>query len=531
MAKPGTPSTYRANYLAGRLRAASIGREQARFAELVGGRGRTVSYGEMFDAAERIAAVLVAAGVEPGDRVAAQVEKSLEAVQLYLGTVLAGGVFLPLNPDYTATEMAYFLGDSAPSVFVCDPSKMESLGAVAGKAGVSVQFSLAADGTGTLSEAAAGESGGLGEVGGFDAIARGKDDLAALLYTSGTTGRAKGAMLSHGNLASNAAALRDCWRFADADVLIHALPLFHTHGLFVAINTVLVAGASLRFMPKFDADAIVAAMARATVLMGVPTFYVRLLNHPGLDRDAAAGMRLFISGSAPLLAETHHAWRNVTGHAILERYGLSETGMNLSNPYHGERRAGTVGLPLPGVEVRLTDMTNTADMADPTGGAELPRGEVGMIEVRGPNVFRGYWHIPEKTREALRENGFFITGDLGVMDARGYVTLVGRTTDVIISGGYNVYPKEIETLINGIEGVTESAVIGLPHPDFGEGVAAVVVVDAAANLKADDVLAGLKDKLAGFKQPKFIFFTEKLPRNAMGKVQKNILRELYDGAF
>ena len=526
MAKPGTPSTYRTNYLAGRLRAASIGREQARFAELAGGRGGTVSYGEMFDAAERIAAVLVAAGVKPGDRVAAQVEKSLEAVQLYLGTVLAGGVFLPLNPDYTATEMAYFLGDSAPSVFVCDPSKMkspgEALGAVAGKSGVGVQFSLAADGTGTLTEAAE-ESGGLG--GGFDAIARGKDDLAAILYTSGTTGRAKGAMLSHGNLASNAAALRDCWHFADADVLIHALPLFHTHGLFVAINTVLVAGASLRFISKFDADAIVAAMARATVLMGVPTFYVRLLNHPGLDRDAAAGMRLFISGSAPLLAETHHAWRSVTGHAILERYGLSETGMNLSNPYHGERRAGTVGLPLPGVEVRLTDM------ADPTGGAELPRGEVGMIEVRGPNVFRGYWHRPEKTREAFRENGFFITGDLGVMDARGYVTLVGRTTDVIISGGYNVYPKEIETLINGIEGVMESAVIGLPHPDFGEGVAAVVVGDAGANLKADDVLANLKDKLAGFKQPKFIFFAEKLPRNALGKVQKNILRELYDGAF
>ena len=524
MAKPSTPGTYRANYLASRLRAASIGRERTCFAELADGRGRTVSCGEMFDAAERIAAVLVAAGVKPGDRVAAQVEKSMEAVQLYLGTVLAGGVFLPLNPDYTATEMAYFLGDSTPSVFVCDPSKMEALGAVAGKAGVGVQFSLAADGTGTLSEAA-GESNGLGEVGGFDAIARGKDDLAAILYTSGTTGRAKGAMLSHGNLASNAAALRDCWRFADADVLIHALPLFHTHGLFVAINTVLVAGASLRFIPKFDADAIVAAMARATVLMGVPTFYVRLLNHPGLDRDVAAGMRLFISGSAPLLAETHHAWRSVTGHAILERYGLSETGMNLSNPYHGERRAGTVGLPLPGVEVRLTDM------ADPTNGAELPRGEVGMIEVRGPNVFQGYWRRPEKTREALRENRFFITGDLGVMDARGYVTIVGRTKDVIISGGYNIYPKEIETLINGIEGVTESAVIGLPHPDFGEGVAAVVVGDAGANLKADHVLANLKDKLAGFKQPKFIFFTEKLPRNAMGKVQKNILRELYDGAF
>lgn len=521
MEKRGTPGTYRANYLAGRLRAASIGREQARFAELAGGRdrGSAVSCGEMFNAAERIAAVLAAAGVEPGDRVAAQVQKSLEAVQLYLGTVLAGGVFLPLNPAYTATEMAYFLGDSEPSVLVCDPSKMEALGSVAGNAGVGVQFSLAADGSGTLSEAAAKES---GRPGGFDAIARGKDDLAAIIYTSGTTGRSKGAMLSHGNLASNADTLKDCWRFAGSDVLIHALPLFHTHGLFVAINTMLVAGSSLLFMPGFDADAILAAMKRATVLMGVPTFYVWLLNHPGLGRDAAAGMRLFVSGSAPLLAETHHAWRRVTGHAILERYGLTETGMNLSNPYDGERRAGTVGLPLPGVEVRITD---------PAGGAELPQGEVGMIEVRGANVFRGYWRMPEKTREELRENGFFITGDLGVMDERGYVTLVGRTKDLIISGGYNVYPWEVETLINGIEGVRESAVIGLPHPDFGEGVAAVVVGDSGANLKADDVLAGLKDKLAGFKQPKHVFFTEKLPRNAMGKVQKNILRELYDRAF
>ena len=511
---------YGANYLAARLRAASVGREEACFAEVVdGGRGSDgdriprILYGELFDAAERIARVLVAAGVGPGERVAVQVEKSPEALQLYLGVVLAGGVFVPFNPAYTATEMAYFLGDSQPSVLVCEPGRLDALGAVAGGC---VEFSLAADGSGTLSAAAAQVSDGSA---GFEAVARGADDLAAILYTSGTTGRAKGAMLSHENLACNALTLKDCWRFTDADRLLHALPLFHTHGLFVAIHITLLAGSSLILMPGFDGEAILANLGRATVLMGVPTFYARLLDHPDLAGDATAGMRLFISGSAPLAAETHHRWRKKTGHAILERYGLTETGMNTSNPWDGERRAGTVGLPLPGVEVRITD----------PAGAGLPQGEIGGIEVRGANVFQGYWGMPDKTREALREDGFFVTGDLGVMDARGYVSIVGRDKDLIISGGYNVYPREIENLIDGIKGVRECAVIGVPHPDFGEGVAAVVVGDPGAHLTAGDVLAGLAHKLARFKQPKQVFFRDELPRNAMGKVRKDLLREVYGG--
>ncbi len=513
MDKPGTPSTCLDNHLAAHLRGASVGREQTRFAEMPD--GRMISCGELFATAERMAAVLATSGISRGDRVAVQVEKSPEAVQLYLGTVLAGGVFLPFNPAYTAVEMAYFLGDATPSVFVCDPCKVQALSAIAEQAGVGAQFSLAADGSGTLMDAAAEQSGG------FDVVACGEDDLAAILYTSGTTGRAKGAMLSHGNLVANARTLTDYWRFSDSDVLIHALPIFHTHGLFVAIHVALMARSSLIFLPEFDADAIIAAMSRATTLMGVPTFYVRLLDHPTLNRAVTAGMRLFVSGSAPLPAEIHERWREKTAHAILERYGLTETGMNLSNPYHGERRAGRVGFPLPGVEMRITD---------PGTGVELPHGEVGVIEVRGANVFRGYWRMPEKTREELRDDGFFITGDLAMVDDLGYVSIVGRAGDLIISGGYNIYPKEIENQIGTIPGVKESAVFGLPHPDFGEWVAAVVVGDSEARLTEDDVLVHLKHKLARFKQPKRIFFTEELPRNAMGKIQKNSLREKYGSA-
>ena len=516
MDKPGTPSTPGTcldNHLAAQLRAASVGREQTRFAEMPD--RRMISCGELFASAERIAAVLAASGIRRGDRVAVQVEKSPEVVQLYLGTVLAGGVFLPFNPAYTVAEMAYFLSDAQPSVFVCDPRKVEAMSAIAEEAGVSAQFSLAADGSGTLMDAAAEQFGG------FAAVACGEDDLAAILYTSGTTGRSKGAMLSHGNLVANARTLTDYWCFSDSDVLIHALPMFHTHGLFVAIHVALMARSSLIFLAGFDADAIIASMSRATTLMGVPTFYVRLLEHAKLNRAATADMRLFVSGSAPLPTETHQRWREKTGHAILERYGLTETGMNLSNPYHGERRAGRVGLPLPGVEMRITD---------PGTGLELPHGEVGVIEVRGANVFRGYWRMPEKTREELRDDGFFITGDLAVVDDLGYVSIVGRAGDLIISGGYNIYPKEIENRIDEIEGVKESAVIGLPHPDFGECVVAVVVGDSEARLTEEDVLAHLKDKLAKFKQPKRIFFVEQLPRNAMGKIQKNSLREKYGDA-
>ncbi len=515
---------YGENYLATRLRAASVGHEQASFAELPD--GRKVSYGAMFAAAERIAEVLMATGLQPGERVAVQVEKSLESVQLYLGILLAGGVLLPLNPAYTAAEMEYFLGDSMPSVLVCDPSKTEALRAIAAKVAkteIAVQFSLAADGSGTLAEAIAKLSGtkssGTKSSSKFAAVPRGKDDLAAILYTSGTTGRSKGAMLSHGNLACNAQTVTDCWRFSAADVLIHALPIFHTHGLFVAIHITLLAGSSLIFLPAFDAEAVIAAMARATTFMGVPTLYFRLLDHPRLNRAATAGMRLFVSGSAPLPAEAHAQWRTRTGHAILERYGMTETGMNLSNPYDGERRAGMIGFPLPGVEMRITD---------PATGVEVPGGEVGVIEVRGANVFQGYWRKPEKTREELRDNGFFITGDLAMVDERGYVSIVGRSGDLIISGGYNVYPREIENQIDRIKGVKESAVIGLPHDNFGECVVAVVVCDSEVNLKEEDLRAALKNKLANFKQPKQFLFRKELPRNAMGKVRKNYLRERYE---
>jgi malonyl-CoA/methylmalonyl-CoA synthetase len=355
----------------------------------------------------------------------------------------------------------------------------------------------------------------------FADAARGEDDLAALLYTSGTTGRSKGAMLTHGNLASNALALVEAWRFTPDDKLIHALPIFHTHGLFVAINVTLLAGSSMIFLPKFDPDLIVGLMGRASVMMGVPTFYTRLLKHPGLTPEATAGMRLFISGSAPLLAETHREWRAKTGHAILERYGMTETGMNTSNPYEGERIAGTVGMPLPGVSVRVVD---------PESGAELSTGEIGMIEVKGPNVFSGYWRMPDKTASEFRD-GWFITGDLGLIDAKGYVQIVGRGKDLVITGGYNVYPKEIETEIDALPGVIESAVIGLPHADFGEGVTAVVVAREGSGLDEKTVLGALDGRLAKYKLPKRVLFLDDLPRNTMGKVQKNLLREQFEGLY
>ena len=503
------------NHLAARLRAASVGREQAPFAALAD--GRIVGCGGLFAAAGRAAAALTEAGVRPGDRVAVQAEKSIEVVQLYLGTVLAGGVFLPLNPACTPAETEYFLRDAEPAVFVCDPDRVEALSAIAGAAGVAGTFTLDGDGRGSWAEETARHSED------FRAVAREADDLAAILYTSGTTGRSKGAMLSHGNLVSNGATLADCWRFGPEDALIHALPIFHTHGLFVAINVALIAGSSLIFMPRFDADAVLAAMPRATAMMGVPTFYTRLLNHPGLTAEAVANMRLFVSGSAPLPAEIHERWRKRTGHAILERYGMTETGMNASNPYDGDRRAGTVGPPLPGVEVKVTD---------PATGAPLPDGRIGSIEVRGPNVFKGYWRMPEKTEEDLRENGFLITGDLGFFDDRGYLAIAGRSKDVVISGGYNVYPKEIEALIDEIPGVLESAVIGLPHPDLGEGVAAVIVREVGAeDPTAEAVSEALRDRIARYKQPRQIHFTDELPRNAMGKVRKTALKDRYGDAF
>jgi len=494
---------YDDNYLIARLHAASVGHETRNFATFPA--RASMTFGELFAGAERNAAALVAMGVKPGDRVAVQVEKTIEAIQLYLGTVMAGAVFLPLNTAYTTPEVAYFLGDATPRVVVCDPAKYEAIEGVAGGARV---VTLDAKGQGTLIDAVVGR-------GSFTPVPRGPDDLAAILYTSGTTGRSKGAMLSHANLASNSEMLKEYWQFTDQDVLIHALPIFHTHGLFVATNVALLAGARVIFLKGFDADEILKAMPQATALMGVPTFYTRLLADPRLTRERAANMRLFISGSAPLLVDTHEQWEARTGHRILERYGMTETNMSCSNPYVGERRAGTVGFPLPGVEARV--------MRD---GVEVPVGEIGVLEVRGANVFKGYWQMPEKTAEELRPDGWFITGDMAMIDADGYVSIVGREKDLIITGGFNVYPKEVEALIDDLPGVQESAVIGVPHPDFGEGVVAVVVPEGEGTTP-EAIAAALDGQLAKFKQPKTIVMVDALPRNTMGKVQKKALRDTY----
>ena len=477
--------------------------------------GGHISYGELIARAGQMANVLVARGVKPGDRVAVQVEKSVANIVLYLGTVRAGAVYLPLNTAYTLNELDYFIGDAEPSLVVCDPTKADGLAPIAAKVHAKVE-TLGPDGKGSLTEAADKASSE------FITVPRENDDLAAILYTSGTTGRSKGAMLTHDNLASNSLSLVGYWRFTDKDVLIHALPIYHTHGLFVATNVTLFARASMIFLPKLEPDRIIKLMARATVLMGVPTFYTRLLQSPALSHDTTKHMRLFISGSAPLLAETHREWSARTGHAVLERYGMTETNMNTSNPYDGERVPGAVGFPLPGVSVRVTD---------PETGKELPREEIGMIEVKGPNVFKGYWRMPEKTKSEFRPDGFFITGDLGKIDAKGYVHILGRGKDLVISGGFNVYPKEIESEIDAMPGVIESAVIGVPHADFGEGVTAVLVRQPGASIDEAAVLKGLDGRLAKFKMPKRVFVVDELPRNTMGKVQKNILRETYKDIY
>ncbi|QOZ74280.1 malonyl-CoA synthase [Bradyrhizobium sp. CCBAU 53351] len=477
--------------------------------------GVRISYGDLIARAGQMANVLVARGVKPGDRVAVQVEKSVANIVLYLATVRAGAVYLPLNTAYTLNELDYFIGDAEPSLVVCDPAKAEGLAPIAAKVKAKVE-TLGPDGKGSLTDAAEKASSE------FTTVPRANDDLAAILYTSGTTGRSKGAMLSHDNLASNSLSLVGYWRFTDKDVLIHALPIYHTHGLFVATNVTLFSRASMIFLPKLDPDLIIKLMARATVLMGVPTFYTRLLQNPALSQETTKHMRLFISGSAPLLAETHREWSARTGHAVLERYGMTETNMNTSNPYDGERVPGAVGFPLPGVSVRVTE---------PETGKELPRDEIGMIEVKGPNVFKGYWRMPEKTKAEFRPDGFFITGDLGKIDAKGYVHILGRGKDLVISGGFNVYPKEIESEIDAMPGVIESAVIGVPHADFGEGVTAVLVRQPGASIDEAAVLKGLDGRLAKFKMPKRVFVVDELPRNTMGKVQKNVLRETYKDIY
>ena len=470
----------------------------------------------------KIANLLASLQLPAGSRIAAQVEKSAEALMLYLATIRAGFVYLPLNTAYRSDEMAYFIENASPAVVVCTPQNFGWVTQIAFSRGVSQVFTLdepnANDG-GRNSGSLLSRAVHFADT--FDTVQRGADDLAAILYTSGTTGRSKGAMLTHGNLASNIATLHERWQWKAGDVLLHALPLFHIHGLFVAAHGALWNGSKMIFLSKFDSAAVIRQLQRATVFMGVPTYYVRLLADPAFSADRArelcTPMRLFVSGSAPLLTETFTQFAERTGHTILERYGMSETAMLTSNPYAGQRRAGTVGPALPGVSVRVVNGEGHACAA----------GEIGDIQVRGPNVFKGYWQMPEKTAEEFTADGYFRTGDVGKFDADGYLSIVGRSKDLIISGGYNVYPKEIESVIDDMPGVQESAVVGIPHPDFGEAVTAIVVPHKDSSLSEQTIIAALKAKIANFKVPKRVHFVDELPRNTMGKVQKNLLRERF----
>ena len=477
--------------------------------------GESYSYADVERESARLANYLTALGARPGDRVTVQVEKSPRVLCLYLACLRAGLVYHPLNTAYQASELTYFLEDARPRIVVCAGHSAALFESLAAGAGVETVCTLEADGSGSLSAGAAECPGA------FETVVCGPGDLAALLYSSGTTGRPKGIMLTHANLASNGLSLVKIWGFTPADVLLHALPVFHVHGLFVAINCVLLSGARMLWLDKFDAAEVTAVLPRCSVMMGVPTYYTRLLAEPAFGRESCEHMRLFISGSAPLLTETFSEFQQRTGHTILERYGMSETGMNTSNPLHGERRAGTVGLPLPDVELRVVDAS----------GQRLPPGEAGDLQVRGPNVFPGYWQMPEKTREDFTDDGFFNTGDKACQAPDGYVSIVGRAKDMIICGGLNVYPKEIEQTLDGIEGVRESAVIGAPHADFGEAVVAVIVPEDGATLDEADIIEFSREQMANFKVPKRVYFQTELPRNAMGKVQKNLLRERYRDSF
>jgi malonyl-CoA/methylmalonyl-CoA synthetase len=485
--------------------------------------GLFYTWRDLDHASARMANLLDSLGLEPGARVAVQCEKSVEAMVLYLATLRAGFVFLPLNNAYQSAEIEYFVGNAEPAVVVCSPENFGWVSKIAFKAGTGHVFTLGDDRTGSLLERArhfADE---------HQVAFKEADDLAAILYTSGTTGRSKGAMLSHGNMLSNAVMLKDYWGWQPGDVLIHALPIFHVHGLFVAIHGALLNGSKMIWCGRFDPALVLRKLPEATVFMGVPTLYVRLLADPGLTREATGRMRLFISGSAPLLIETFKVWQERTGHTILERYGMSETIMLTSNPYRADDRfggqsqrcGGTVGFPLPGVSLRVCD----------DQGRSLPPGEIGGIQVKGPNVFSGYWRMPEKTLEEFTEDGFFKTGDVGLQDERGYVSIVGRAKDLIISGGYNVYPAEVESYINELPGVAESALVGVPHPDFGEVGVALVIARPGSQVEPEVVLAQLKAKLANFKIPKKCYVLAELPRNTMGKVQKNLLRDQYKTLF
>jgi len=485
--------------------------------------GLKYSWQDLDRATAMVANLLASLELPEGSRIAVQVEKSVEAMVLYLATLRAGCVFLPLNTAYQSAEIDYFIGNAEPAVVVCSSANFGWVSKIAFKAGTRHVFTLNDDRTGSLLDRAAHHSDQN------TPVERQADDLAAILYTSGTTGRSKGAMLTHGNLLSNALTLKDYWGWKKNDVLIHALPIFHVHGLFVAIHGALINGSKMVWMSRFEPKGVIARMADATVFMGVPTLYVRMLAEPSLTQQTAKNMRLFIAGSAPLLIETFSEWQSRTGHTILERYGMSETAMLTSNPYRAdpryakqtERRGGTVGFPLPGVRLRVRG----------DDGKDMAVGEIGGIQVQGPNVFKGYWRMPEKTAEEFTSDGFFKTGDVGKVDERGYVTIVGRSKDLIISGGYNVYPAEIEGYINDMPGVAESAVVGVSHPDFGEVGVAVVILKSGSALQAEAVLGELKAKLANFKIPKKCFVVPELPRNTMGKVQKNLLREQYKGLF
>jgi malonyl-CoA/methylmalonyl-CoA synthetase len=480
--------------------------------------GKRYSWADLEHGSARLANLLASLSLPAGSRVAVQCEKSVEALMLYLAVLRAGLIYLPLNTAYRAAELAYFLGNAKPAVFVCDPATYGSVAPMAHESGSDQVFTLAADGSGTLTQQAQAMPDE------HEPVTVAADDLAAILYTSGTTGRSKGAMLSHRNLLANAATLKDYWGWQPDDVLIHALPIFHIHGLFVAIHGALLAGARMLWLDRFEPQAVVERLPRATVFMAVPTMYVRLLAWPGLNAEACRHMRLFISGSAPMLVDTARQFTARTGHTILERYGMSETAMLTSNPYHEgavARRIGTVGKPLPGVSLRI---------ATPEGQPCNPD-EVGGIEVRGPSVFAGYWRMPEKNTEEFTADGWFRTGDMGRVDADGYVTIVGRSKDLIISGGFNVYPTEVEDYLNNLPGVAESAVIGVPHPDFGEGVVAAVIARPGTSLQGEALIATLKATIAGYKVPKRVFVVDELPRNVMGKVQKNLLRERYAAVF
>ena len=480
--------------------------------------GLNYSWRDMELATAMLANLLVSLKLPAGSRIAVQVEKSVEAMLLYLATLRAGYVFLPLNTAYQSAEIEYFIGNAEPAVVVCSSKNFGWVSKIAFQAGTQNVFTLDDDRTGSLLDRAAHCSDQ------HTVEQTHADDLAAILYTSGTTGRSKGAMLTHGNMLSNAQVLKDYWGWKPGDVLIHALPIFHVHGLFVALHGALINGSKMIWCAKFDPKFVIEKMPEATVFMGVPTLYVRLLNDAALDKNAVRNMRLFVAGSAPLLIETFNEWQTRTGHTILERYGMSETAMLTSNPYDttkNDRRGGTVGFALPGVNLRVQD----------DDGRALGINEIGGIQVKGPNVFKGYWRMPEKTKEEFTADGFFKTGDVGKIDERGYITIVGRSKDLIISGGYNVYPAEVEGYINDLPGVLESALVGVPHPDFGEVGVAVVIAKAGATFKPETIIIALKSKLANFKIPKHCYVVAELPRNTMGKVQKNLLREQYKTLF